>query len=156
MRTILIVLAIFVIAPAFSYAQLIQKEDGKYYTKDGELYSGTYIEYYPSGTKRIEMSLLMGQKHGKTIIYFENGVINEIRSFKYDVMDGTWLTYNKESVKIGEANYKDGSKNGMWFIWDDNGVKRYEMQYYNGAKTGTWKIWDENGKLIDDKTYPAK
>lgn len=91
-------------------AQLIQKEDGKYYSTNNELYSGTYIEYYPSGVKRIETSLLLGIKHGKTIIYFENEVINEIRSFNNDLMDGTWLTYNNKSMKIGEANYKNGIK----------------------------------------------
>ena len=30
-------------------AQLIEGEDGKYYDHKGKLYSGTYIEYFPSG-----------------------------------------------------------------------------------------------------------
>jgi antitoxin component YwqK of YwqJK toxin-antitoxin module len=137
-------------------AQLIQKDDGKYYNGNDELYSGTYIEYYPSGDKRIEMNLLLGQKHGTTIIYFDKQIVNEIRSFKHDLMDGTWLTFNQKSIKIGEANYLNGVKHGKWYIWDDNGTKRYEMEYENGAKVGTWRIWDEKGTLVEEKNYTAK
>ncbi|MBN2166371.1 MAG: toxin-antitoxin system YwqK family antitoxin [Marinilabiliaceae bacterium] len=152
MRQILFFI-LLVLYPFFSFSQLIIKEDGKYYTKNGELYSGTYVEYFASGVKRIETSLLQGQKHGKTIIYFENEVISEIRSYKYDLMDGTWLTFNDKSLKIGEANYKDGLKHGKWYIWDNNGVKRYEMEYKDGEKTGTWSIWNEKGIIVDEKKY---
>jgi len=139
--------------PLLTHAQLVQKEDGKYYDKRGNLFSGTYIEYFPSGGKRIEMNISNGQKNGKIIIYFENQDTQEIRSFKEDLMDGTWLTFNDKRIKVGEANYKNGVKHGKWYIWDDNGVLRYEMEYNNGQKTGKWSIWDETGKLVSEKTY---
>lgn len=146
-------MAFLLAIPFLVSAQLLQKEDGKYYDKKGLLYTGTYIEYYPSGGKRIEMNLLNGQKHGKITIYFENQDTQEIRSFKQDLMDGTWLTFNNNRIKIGEANYKDGQKHGKWYIWDDNGVLRYEMEYSNGQKSGKWVIYDEKGKPVSEKTY---
>jgi antitoxin component YwqK of YwqJK toxin-antitoxin module len=139
--------------PIAIQAQLHQNEDGKYYDKSNKPYTGTYIEYHPSGGKRIEMSLKEGQKHGKIIIYFENQTTKEVRSFKQDLMDGTWLTYNDKSIKIGEANYLDGLKHGKWYIWDDKGVLRYEMEYNKGVKTGKWTIFDENGKMVSEKVY---
>lgn len=146
-------LIIAILIPSLSFSQLILKEDNKYYNQKNELYSGTYIEYYPSGNKRIEMNLLLGQKHGKTIIYFDNEVINEIRSFNNDLMDGTWLTFNEKAIKVGEANYKNGIKHGKWYIWDDNGTKRYEMEYKEGVKFGIWRIWNKEGKLVAEKKY---
>jgi antitoxin component YwqK of YwqJK toxin-antitoxin module len=139
--------------PVLAMAQLHQKEDGKYYDKKDALYSGTYIEYYPSGGKRIEMNLLNGQKHGRITIYFENQDVQEIRSFNQDLMDGTWLTFNDKRIKIGEANYKNGVKHGKWYIWDENGVLRYAMDYENGQKTGKWVIYDEKGKVVSEKSY---
>jgi antitoxin component YwqK of YwqJK toxin-antitoxin module len=152
MKKLILALSLFAL-PLLAVAQLHQKDDGKYYDKNENLYSGTYIEYYPSGGKRIEMNLLNGQKHGKISIYFENQDIQEIRSFNQDLMDGTWLTFNDKRIKIGEANYKNGVKHGKWYIWDEKGVLRYEMEYNNGQKTGKWVIYNEEGKMLSEKTY---
>jgi antitoxin component YwqK of YwqJK toxin-antitoxin module len=139
--------------PSFSFAQLVQHEDGKFYNNEGKPYSGVYIEYYPTGSKRVEMNLVDGQKHGRTTLYFKNDSIQEIRSFYQDLMDGTWITFNDKSVRVGEANYLKGVKHGKWFVWDDNGVLRYEMEYRDGVKVGTWKIWNEKGVIVNEKTY---
>jgi len=152
MKTLSIILVIFSFSTVVS-AQLIQKEDGKLYNQTGNLYSGTYIEYYPSGNKRIEMSITDGQKNGKTCLYFDNLKTKEVRSFSFDLMDGVWKTFNENGIKIGEAGYKNGIKHGRWLVWDDNGVLRYEMEYANGEKTGLWSIWDTEGKLVQQKSY---
>ena len=81
-------------------AQLIEGEDGKYYDHKGKLYSGTYIEYFPSGVVHIEMSVLNGEKNGTTTIYFENGNKNELRIFKNNKMDGTWLPGMRRVTKL--------------------------------------------------------
>ena len=134
-------------------AQLIQKEEGLYYDTNGNLYSGSYFEYYPSGVKRVEMNVLNGLKEGETILYHESGKIQEIRVFKANAMHGQWLTYNSEGVKIGVASYHEGVKDGKWQIFDDQGVKHYEMYYKKGSKVGTWRIWDGAGNLISEKKY---
>lgn len=153
LKSLFLVFALCLLFPAFSSGQLVQHEDGKLYDNSGKTFSGVYIEYYPAGNKRIEMNLQDGQKHGKTLLYFKNDSIQEIRSFYQDLMDGTWLTFNDKSVKIGEANYLKGIKHGKWYIWDDNGMLRYEMEYNNGIKAGVWKIWNEKGVLVNEKTY---
>lgn len=134
-------------------AQLIEKEDGKYYDHNGNLYSGTYIEYYPSGNIHTEMNVLNGEKHGTTSIYFDNQQKKEVRAFKHNKMDGTWITWNEQGQKTGEATYVDGQKHGKWSIWDENGIQRYEMEYNMGKKTGVWIIRDEKGKEINRKAF---
>ncbi|MBN2743477.1 MORN repeat protein [Breznakibacter xylanolyticus] len=153
MKQLKLIFGLLLLLPAMSFAQLVQHDDGRFYDHAGKPYSGVYIEYYPGGNKRVEMNLTEGQKHGKTILYFKNDSVQEIRSFYQDLMDGTWITFNDKSVKVGEANYLRGVKHGKWYIWDDNGVLRYEMEYLNGAKCGTWKIWDDKGVLVNEKTY---
>lgn len=134
-------------------AQLIEKEDGKYYDHNGNLYSGTYIEYFPSGNIQTEMNVLNGEKHGTTTIYYDNQQKKEVRSFKFNQMDGTWITWNEKGQKTGEATYVEGLKHGNWSIWDENGIQRYEMEYTMGKKTGVWIIRDEKGVEISRKEF---
>ena len=102
------------------------------------------------------MSLVDGMKEGAVKVYFENGTLSEIRSYKKNVMDGTWLTFNEKKVRIAEAHYLDGKKDGKWYIWDDNGKLIYELEYTNGEKTGSWKKYDTDGNVISERNYSLK
>jgi len=148
----LVVLILTVLASVTMHAQLNTK-DGKFYDQNNKLYSGIYTEYYDSGSKKVEMNVVNGLKHGLTTIYFEDEKTKEIRSYHENEMDGTWLTYEASGTKTGEANYKKGKKHGKWFIWDEKGTKRYEMSYSNGVKDSIWTIWDDNGKVVGQKSY---
>lgn len=144
---------LFCLIANHSFSQSIEEIEGLYYTTKGDLYTGTYTEFYESGVKRIEMNIEEGKRNGKITLYFENEKIQEVRSYVKGLMDGTWITWNDKSVKIAEANYKKNKKHGKWYIWDDNGVKRYEMEYYEGKKVGTWFIWDAKGNLIKERKF---
>ncbi|WP_241687974.1 toxin-antitoxin system YwqK family antitoxin [Ancylomarina salipaludis] len=136
-----------------SFSQSIKEIEGLYYSVEGDLYTGTYTEFYENGNKRIEMNLTEGKRDGKITLFFQDEQIQEVRSYVKGLMDGTWVTWNNQSVKIAEARYKKNKKHGKWYIWDANGVKRYEMEYNEGEKSGTWLIWDEEGKLIKERTF---
>lgn len=140
------------LTPVWLFAQ-ISESNGLYFDKNKQPYSGTYIEYYTSGTKKIEIPLSEGKKNGKVVLYFENGNVNEYRSYVQNLMDGIWETFNIQNIKIAEASYKNNLKHGKWFIWDDKGTKRYEMEYFQGKKVGKWYIWDENGALQSEKDF---
>lgn len=152
MKKFIILFALIVGVATIVDAQLTLK-DGKYYDQEDKLYTGVYIEYYESGSKKVEMNVVDGEKQGITKIYFENQNINEVRLFDHNDMDGTWLTYDENGTKTGEASYKHGVKDGKWFIWDENGTLRYEMLYSKGKKVGSWKIWDNEGNLVAQKEY---
>jgi len=153
-RKLTVVLGIlFCLITNHSISQVIKEVEGLYYNTSGDLYTGTYTEFYDSGNKRIEMNLAEGKRNGKITLFFETEKIQEIRSYVSGLMDGTWITWNNNSVKIAEASYKRNKKHGKWYIWDDNGVKRYEMEYKEGEKIGTWYIWDEDGNLLKKRTF---
>nr|WP_290637970.1 toxin-antitoxin system YwqK family antitoxin [Labilibaculum sp.] len=144
---------LFCLLTNHSFSQAIEEIEGLYYNTAGDLYTGTYTEFYESGTKRIEMNLEEGKRNGKITLFFENEEVQEVRSYVSGLMDGMWVTWNDKSVKIAEANYKGNKKHGKWYIWDDNGVKRYEMEYSEGDKIGTWYIWDAEGNLIKERKF---
>ncbi|MEA3443366.1 MAG: toxin-antitoxin system YwqK family antitoxin, partial [Bacteroidota bacterium] len=128
---------IIVLSLAFPmFSQIIEGNDGLFYTEQNNLYSGLYTEFFENGQKRIELNLVDGKRDGEVILYFKSGEKNEIRKYKMNLMHGTWTTWNEQSVKIAEANYNNGKKNGKWFIWDENGTLRYNMTYKDGKKTG--------------------
>jgi antitoxin component YwqK of YwqJK toxin-antitoxin module len=143
---------ILIFISAVSSAQITIDEDGLYHNGNSELYSGTYIEFYTNGNKRIELSIRQGVIDGPVKLYFESGQISEIRSYDHGKMDGTWSTFNQEGIKIGVANYKGNVKHGEWLIWDDAGTLRFEMHYTDGKKTGTWLMYNEEGELVSEET----
>jgi antitoxin component YwqK of YwqJK toxin-antitoxin module len=134
------------------YAQDIKEIDGVYY-KGGTPYTGHYTANHDNGKFRIQMNLIDGLKDGEVKVYFENGELNEVRSYKKNSMDGTWLTFNKNKIKIAEAHYLNGKKDGKWLIWDENGALIYELEYTSGEKTGVWKNYDKNGNLVNQRAY---
>jgi antitoxin component YwqK of YwqJK toxin-antitoxin module len=86
-------------------------------------------------------------------VYFDSGKLNEIYSYKNNLMDGLWLTYNEKGIKTAEANYFNDKKHGSWKVWDDNGKLIYLMNYMNGAKSGTWIKYNAKGEEIERKSY---
>ena len=49
---------------ALASAQVIIDEKGLYHNENNELYTGTYIEFYPNGNKKIEITLKEGVLNG--------------------------------------------------------------------------------------------
>lgn len=152
MKTLATLFALIFVSSLAVSAQYIKEVDGLYLA-DSTPYTGTYKSYYDNFNPKVEMNLDQGKKDGITKLFFEDGSINEIRSYKNNLMDGTWITYNEKGLKIAEADYTKGKKDGTWKIWDDNGTLRVEMTYNKGKKTGVWKQWNEEGKLLGEKAY---
>ncbi len=82
MKKFIILFALIVGVATIVDAQLTLK-DGKYYDQGDKLYTGVYTEYYESGSKKIEMNVVDGEKNGITKIYFENQKLNEVRMFNH-------------------------------------------------------------------------
>ena len=136
-----------------SKAQIKREESAKYFDSKHNLYNGKYEEFYNNGNQKLVIYLKNGEQDSTTLIYFESGKINEIRSFKNGLMHGKWETYNSKGLKLAEAWYHLDKKDGTWRIWDENGILRCEMPYSKGVRTGNWKIYNEKGELLTEKQY---
>jgi len=152
MRKIGLLFGILFLVVFSAFSQDIKEIDGVYY-KGNTPFTGSFTSSFDNGKPRIDMNLVNGLKEGVVKVYFENGELNEIRAYKKNEMDGTWLTFNESKVKVAEAHYLNGKKDGKWHIWDDNGILIYELEYTAGKKTGVWKNYDKNGKIISERNY---
>jgi len=152
MKRFSLLLGIIFLTIFSAYSQKIKEIDGVYY-KGSKPFTGQHVTYHENGKQKIELNLTDGLKDGIVKVFFENGVINEIRSYKKNVMDGNWYTYNENNIKISEAHYLDGKKDGKWLIWDENGKIIYELEYTKGEKTGIWKNYDKTGNLLSERSY---
>lgn len=149
-------LAIFLILFGLNLnAQTISEIDGIYY-ENAIPYTGSYQIFHENNQVKMEMNLVDGLKDGDVKVYFENGTLNEIRAYSRNVMNGTWITYNSNNIKISEAHYLDGKKDGKWLIWNDEGVLIYELEYTEGNKTGIWKNYNEKGEFVSERNYSLK
>lgn len=152
MKKLLVLVGFLALITTASKAQKIEEIDGIYY-KNSKKFTGTYLSFYDDNTLQSEVKVKDGEKHGKATIYFKNGHVNEIRSYKHNQMHGKWVMYNEHGIKISIARYKNGKKNGKWVIWNDYGNLLYELEYDNGEKTGVWKKYDDQGNLVSERKY---
>ncbi|HET6556017.1 MAG TPA: hypothetical protein VFG54_01810 [Prolixibacteraceae bacterium] len=74
-----------------SNAQNLKEINGIYYA-DSVAYTGKYTTHFPNGKIKIELNLENGMKNGTANVYFESGLLNEVRSYKNNLMHGSWIT----------------------------------------------------------------
>ena len=144
---------LLLLLPTLAMSQEVVKKKDKYYTPEGEVFTGTFTKHYENQKVKAEFNIEKGLLDGKSVVYFKEGTKKEIRSYKNGKMDGIWKTWNEEGVKVARAVYENGKKDGTWKIWDDNGTLRFKMKYENGKKTGTWYNYDKNGNLVATKEF---
>lgn len=133
-------------------AQILNENDGLYYSKTGKLYSDTLREYYADGSLKFVINIVEGKKDGIGFFYTVDKK-KEQQSYKQGIKDGLWINWDEAGAKVAEARYMAGKKEGYWYVWDGKGQKRYEMFYVKGEKKGMWYMWDEAGKLIMERKY---
>lgn len=136
-----------------AFSQVSLGDDGLYYGKDLQPFSGEYREYYDNGQVRQEMNLQKGRIDGKVTLWHRVGTIKEVRYYKAGLRDGQWVSFDEAGHKTGEASYKEDQKDGPWRIWDENGTLRYEMLYKKGQKAGLWIMYDAEGNKTGEKRY---
>jgi antitoxin component YwqK of YwqJK toxin-antitoxin module len=153
MKYALLTVLITIICSVSAFSQAFKHEDGLYYNENGKHFTGIIREYFSDSTIHYKIEIKNGKLDGTTIVFFDDGNIEENRSFKQGMMHGMWEKWNRQNIKIAEANYTGNLKDGKWYVWDDNGILRYDMTYSKGLKTGTWLMYDEKGKLKDRKVF---
>ncbi len=152
MKKTLLFLSVMMLSGS-AFSQISLGDDGLYYDKDQNLFTGVYKEFYDNGQVKQDMTLLNGRADGEVSLWYRSGACRETRIFKAGKRDGLWVSFSESGGKTGEASYKDDLKDGPWRIWDDNGILRYEMFYRKGQKSGLWIMYDANGIKTDEKQY---
>jgi hypothetical protein len=84
-----------------------------------------------------------------------DGKTTDIGSFKNNLPDGEWVSYNFKGGLISKINYSEGKLNGLFELYFINGKVQFSGNFINGKKNGIWKYYNEKGAIIVDGEYES-
>ena len=124
---------------------------------DSKTYIGEWIYYFEASKKILTKEFYNnnGLLEKDRIVYYKNGKIAEVASYKNGLLNGNSQWFQKEGKKIREITYKDNILQGSFKSYNIDGQITVEGQYKSDAKHGVWKYY-ENGKLIREKDFTKK
>lgn len=83
---------------------------------------GTYVEKWPDGKPKLEVTYKDGKRHGTLKRWHENGQL------------------------AAEEEYEDGKWEGRRAAWWENGQVQFDWQYHDGKlRKGVWQSFHANG-----------
>ncbi len=98
----------------------MEMKDSAWHFK-GVPYTGKYVEYYFSGNKFREGSLLNGRLHGEEIYYFQNGRMGSVQHYTNGKQTGPGTTYYKNGgIRSKGVNIEDWK--GEWESYFPDGL----------------------------------
>jgi len=80
-----------------------------------------FVEYYPSGIKKVEGKKVNGERHGRWVYYYDNGFMWSEGEYYYGKREGYSVVYYKDGRKKMKGQYSEDEKVGVWHFWDEDG-----------------------------------
>ena len=90
--------------------------------------------------------VINGIKHGKSLVWYENGQLQYETDYKNGQIDGKSRAWYENGQLSYETDYKNGKIDGKSLVWRENGQLTYEKDYTNGQKDGKYLGWYDNGQ----------
>ena len=87
----------------------------------------------------------------KATYFHQNGSIEQIGYFVNGKLDGEWVSYDADGLKVSVGNYVNGIKTGKWFFW--NGDQLSEVSYSNNKILGITS-WGSDSDLVANFRKP--
>lgn len=97
---------------------------------------GTCKKWYPDGQLAEERVYIQGEKNGKQVSYWENGLKRFEFTAKNDTYEGELKEWNTSGKLIHLANYVNGQEEGIQKMWYDNGKIRANYVILDGKRYG--------------------
>ena len=138
-----------------SYFQDQKEGIWNYFFEDGsskaqayyESGNGSYKQFYPSGSIRMQGYNAQGVSEGTWEYYYESGELQAIGSFNRGLRDGQWEFYHKNGNVSASGRYENGKKTGHWTYYHENGQKSSEGEHVEDARDGEWNLYYESGDV---------
>jgi len=137
---------------------------------------GVWIDTYPNGKRKTQVSYQKGKPRGDYYRFYENGgvsahlyMIDDDRAsailynengdkvamgyYYKRQKDSLWQYLAYDSVLVAEENWTRGIKNGKettYFLW---GLPADETMWKNGKKNGIWRRYHESSNLLIEGYY---
>lgn len=120
--------------------------------KDGKI-NGVYKEWGKNGQKTSEISYEMGVKVGVEKQWYASGVQKLEVSYLNGVPHGVCTEWHKKGHKMSEGYFDNGKEEGDHYWWYLGGKKDQLIEYKNGKANGRVVNWYENGQVKMESVY---
>ncbi len=117
---------------------------------DEEAEDTTQTFFYPSGNKRSEGKLFMGNRHGEWTIWYDNTRIWMIGKYNNGQIEGRWKCWNdglSVHYYLFEGQLQNGSRNGEWTFYYENGNTESQGVFLDEKLDGVWRYWYSGAQL---------
>lgn len=106
----------------------------EYEVKDG-LKHGKFILYSEDGNIEIAGQIDSNRNVGKWQYFFPNGEIESEGFFNFDRPDGKWVWNYPDGKRKEEGDYNNGIRVGLWYQYDNKGNIIFKHNYEFGDST---------------------
>lgn len=114
---------------------------------------GTYKEFYPFGSVRMEGETIDEKSIGEWIYYFETGEVEAIGGFDNGLRTSQWQYFHKNGEKQAIGNYKDGLRIDEWKYYHENGTLYQSGFLEQDRKEGYWKLFYPSGEVQGEVSF---
>ncbi|MEM9260730.1 MAG: hypothetical protein AAGA62_13870, partial [Bacteroidota bacterium] len=150
----------FLLVPTVRERTIVPKDSLSLATKlglvisAGEPFTGTSVEYYPTGREAVTIDYVAGRKHGLYRKWFMDGTLSFSSAYTDGRRDGITRSWWRNGKLRSQGNYVLGVAQGLHQQWYFSGAKFKEMRLVDGREEGRQQSWRENGKLYNN--YEAR
>lgn len=139
--------------------------DAEIFSEDsGLMAKGKYIDrmkdslwvYYDRmGKKSSEEYYSKGKKEGVWKLYYPNGQLSRIISYKKDLQNGEYKEFFMDGIPKVVGFMKNGEFDAVLTVYHPSGKVWQKGSYKNGLKEGKWMIYLETGVVEREDIYKA-
>lgn len=115
---------------------------------------GISKKWYSKTQLMEERHYQQGQKHGKQVVYWENGNKKFEFTAKNDMYEGELKEWTSDGKLIHLANFVNGQEEGAQKLWYDNGKIRANYVIIKGKRYGL--LGTKNCKNVSDSIFIIK
>ncbi|WP_461791205.1 tetratricopeptide repeat protein [Pedobacter sp.] len=129
----------------------MERKDGVWYFR-GKVYNGKFIDYYYSGRKQGEGTLLNGKVHGLRTMYYHNGKLSMERTYSNGIGNGLAKEYYEDGTLKQKGEFLNGKEEGIWEMYFPNGQVKQRSTFKNGTMEGETTVYYSTGKILAVET----
>ena len=112
-----------------------------------------YVEFHPSGTRRLEATYRDGIRQGPFKTYYDDGKVAQAGFFVDDEPNGELTYFHPDgSVRLKTTLVKGQPNGALQAVYPD-GKTQAEMNYENGQPNGAVKFYYPNGAVQSEGSF---
>ncbi|MBI3237756.1 MAG: hypothetical protein HYZ43_02745 [Flavobacteriia bacterium] len=127
---------------------------GKWYViKSKAVFSGDFVEYYPTGEKSGSGTMVDGKVNGLRVNYYKNGNKKTEKEVTNGVQNGFYKEYYEDAKLKIDGMVDAGVKTGVWKMFHPNGKPQIVMEYAQDKNIGVYFEYNIGGNLVSAFDY---